>query len=45
MIFPGWTPITEGFGYTAESNAVTYTGRWICPCTAANLQLALTLID
>lgn len=45
MIFPGWTPITEGFGYTAEANAVTYTGRWIVPCTAANLQLALTLID
>jgi len=45
MIFPGWTPVTDGFGYTAEANSVTYTGRWIVPCTAANLQLALTLID
>ena len=45
MIFPGWTPVTEGFGYTAEANSVTYSGRWIVPCTAANLQLALRLID
>ena len=45
MIFPGWTPVTDGFGYTAEANSVTYTGRWIVPCTAGNLQLALTLID
>lgn len=45
MIFTGWTPVTEGFGYTAEANSVSYTGRWIVPCTAANLQLALQLID
>jgi hypothetical protein len=45
MIFPGWTPVTEGFGYTAEANSVSYTGRWIVPCTAANLQLALRVID
>ena len=45
MLFAGWTPVTDGFGYTAEANSVTYTGRWIAPYTAANLQLALTLID
>ena len=45
MLFPGWIPVTEGFGYTAEANAVTYSGRWIVPCTAANLQLALAMID
>ena len=44
-IFESWVPHTEGFGYSFESNGVTYSGRWQAPYTALTINQALNLVD
>lgn len=45
VIFEGWVPHTDGFGYSFQSNEITYSGRWQAPYTATTINLALNLID
>lgn len=45
MIFPLWTPHTDGFGYSGEANTLTYSGRWRAPYSTDTLTQARNLID
>lgn len=45
VIFDGWTPLTEGFGYSGQGNDLRYSGRWLAPYSADTLNKALNLID
>jgi hypothetical protein len=45
MIFEGWIPHTDGFGYSGEANTLTYSGRWRAPYSTLTLTQARNLID
>jgi len=45
MIFDGWIPHTDGFGYSGEANTLTYSGRWRAPYSTLTLTQARNLID
>lgn len=44
-MFPGWLPVTEGFGYTLEINQCSYTGKWIAPYSVETLNIVRELTD
>lgn len=45
VIFNGWIPVTDGFGYSGDGASFTYTGKWIAPYTTDTLLKARSLID
>lgn len=44
-IFPQWVPLTDGFGYSGESNSLSYSARYKAPYSTETLMNALNLID
>lgn len=45
VIFNGWIPVTNGFGYSGDGASFTYSGKWIAPYTTDTLLKARSLID